>query len=166
VYANTIPLSGFTLTNTNADGMVTTLPDDSGFTLTGGNNGSGLVGETDFAIPSPGSFTVSFLYAYSTLDFPFFDHAGYQVGGVQVLLAEMDGDSGSATFAVSPGQSFGWWIVTDDNLGEPGVLDVSRITYTGSVSAVVPEPHAFLLFALGIILLRVLREPWHPEVRR
>lgn len=147
--AITIPLSGFVLANSNADGFVVTSPDNLSLTLTGGNDGSGLFGQTDFAIPSPGNFTVTFQFNYSTYDYPQYDSAGYRVGSTLFQLADADGASGSISFAVTAGQTFGWWVQTFDNLGEPGVLNISALSYAGTLTGATPEPGSLLLCLAG-----------------
>ena len=56
----------WTLTNTSADGFVTPLA--NGVEITGGNNGSGDPGTTDFQILAAGTGLVSFSFVYSSLD--------------------------------------------------------------------------------------------------
>jgi hypothetical protein len=160
--AITIPLSSFFLTNTNADGSVMPAGDIS-FLLLGGNDGSGNQGETDYTTAAPSAFTVSFNYSYSTLDYPFYDSAGFQVAGTLFPLADMDGVSGMTSFDVLAGQSFGWWVTTFDNLGEPGMLSVTNLTYSGSDVGTAPEPASFILAGLAMLLVlfvwdRITRE--------
>lgn len=133
-------LANSTLTNTNADGSVTTPDNGQTIVLTGGNNGSGLLGMTDLLFTAAGSGPVQFHYSYSSLDFPGSDFAGYLVGNNFTNLATFDGATGSANFTVSLGQPFGFRVVTEDNTGEPGVFTVSDFSAPTGGGAAVPEP--------------------------
>jgi hypothetical protein len=132
--------SGFKLSNTNADGFVNALP--NGFVLTGGNNGSGEPGTTDYTAVSTGTGIVQFNWSYSSLDLPTLDYAGYLVNNNFVLLADTDGLSGAGMFSVTTGDSFGFRVGTADNTGEPGVLTVTS-------TSTVPEPGTAALIALA-----------------
>src|SRR5450759_3823349 len=72
----------FSLTNsTFADGHAETFNGGLSLLFTGPNDGSGLPGTTDLTtvVASSGSFR--FDYAYSSLDSPGFDFAGYLLSG-------------------------------------------------------------------------------------
>ena len=146
-------LSQFTLTNTNADGFVTTPDNGLSIILTGGNNGSGLSGTTDFVTTATGAGPVQFLYSYSSFDYPGLDFAGYLLGTAFVQLANTDGQFGTASFQVSLGQSFGFRVDTLDNTGEPGILTISQFS-APSGNTPVPEPGTapLLLVAAGAML--------------
>lgn len=138
-------LNQFTLTNTNADGSAFTPDFGLSLVLTGGNNGSGDPGTTDFTRAATAAGLVQFQYSYSSLDDPGaigspFDFAGYLLGGAFLELAHVDGQSGSAMFAVAAGQVFGFRAGTLDNLGEPGILTISN--FSAPSGAAVPEPGA------------------------
>lgn len=145
-------LSNWTLTNTNADGSVMT--PDAGLTLvvTGGNNGSGLPGITDFVINAPAAGLVQFNWSYTSLDsttpvcgnfgnLPC-DDGGYLAGGVYTELADdttwMTLGSGAVSFAVTSGESFGFQVDTADNGGEPGILTLTD--FSAPVNTDAPEP--------------------------
>ena len=121
------PFSDFTLINTNADGLG--LAGVSSLVLIGPNNGSGLPGTTDLITSAKATGTISFNYSYSTLDVwapgdfgaPF-DFAGYLIGATFYQLADNDGQSGTASFAVTAGQTFGFRVASADNTYEPGIL--------------------------------------------
>jgi hypothetical protein len=148
----TPPLSSFGLTNTSADGTVDVGADHLSFTLTGGNTGSGLPGSTDFFTVSQTSGLVEFQYSYSSLDTPGFDSAGYRVGNIRTQLSFTDGESGFASLTVSAGQTYGWWVDTSDNTGEPGILSVS---FSPAVTPATPEPASFLLLLAGFAVAAI-----------
>jgi PEP-CTERM motif len=129
----------FTLTNTNADGVAITPDGGLSIVLTGGNNGSALPGTTDLVTVAAGTGAVQFHYSYSSLDFPGFDFAGYLLGAAFTQLADTDGQSGTAMFAVNSGQKFGFRVGTADNTGEPGILTISSFTAPAGTASV-PEP--------------------------
>lgn len=141
--------SQFTLTNVNADGSVTAPAGGLSIILTGGNNGSGLPGTTDYLAAATGAGTVSFQYSYSSFDFPGLDFAGYLVGGAFSQFANTDGQSGAGMFAVSAGQRFGFRVGTADNTGEPGILTVSRFIAPSGGGSAVPEPGTASLFLIS-----------------
>jgi len=137
----------FTLRNTNADGFVDTSLIPLSIILTGGNTGSGLAGTTDYTAFAAAAGFVTFNFAFSTLDIPGFDDAGFLLNGSFTSLATLDGQSGSRSFGVTSGQVFGFRMETSDNQGEPGKLTISNF------SAPVPEPGtAFLFLGLGVFL--------------
>ncbi|MCU1237531.1 MAG: hypothetical protein JWP63_5498, partial [Candidatus Solibacter sp.] len=113
-------------------------------TLTGGNNGSGLTGFTDLSATATQAGLIAFQYMYASLDLPGFDWAGYFVGALFTQLADTDGDSGTASFPVALGDTFGFRVVTFDNTQEPGVFTVSDF------SSDVPEPCSLPLVAAAL----------------
>ena len=139
-FAGDYALNRFLLTNTNADGSVFTPDGGLSIVLTGGNNGSGLVGTTDLVVAATGAGTVQFRYSYSALDFPGFDIGGYLLTGGFTQLANTDGQSGTAMFTVTPGLSFGFRVRTADNTGEPGILTLSNFSAPSGAGSSVPEP--------------------------
>jgi hypothetical protein len=143
-------LSSFDLVNISADGTVVIAPDGLSFVLTGGNTGSGLSGTTDFTATAPASGLVQFQYSYASLDTPGADNAGYLLDDDQIQLADTDGTSGNASFSVSAGQRYGWWVNTEDNTGEPGVLTVA-------FPAPVPEPESVALIVIGLAVLATVK---------
>ena len=142
-------LNRFPLTNTNADGSVTTPDGGLSIVLTGGNNGSGIPGTTDFVTSATGAGTVRFQYSYSALDFPGLDFGGYLLAGAFTQLADTDGQSGTAQFTVTAGRSFGFRVGTRDNTGEPGILTLSNFTAPSGTGSPVPEPGTASLLGLA-----------------
>ncbi len=145
----------FNLANTSADGFVA-LNLDGSVAITGGNDGSGGPGITDFSLIAPASGIVSFSYAYSSLDFPGNDFAGYFTDSF-TFLADSDGESGSAMFLATAGQQFGFRVSTFDNTGEPGMLTISNFNGPNAASSAVPEPSSLLSAALGLATLAAMR---------
>jgi hypothetical protein len=146
-------LSAFDLNNTSADGMVAIEPDGLSFVLTGGNNGSGLPGSTDFTVTASTPGIVQFQYFYASLDMPGFDSAGYLVDDLRTTLADTDGISGNASFSVNTGQLYGWWVETQDNTGEPGILTVAF----SPTLAPVPEPANIALAIIGLMFVATVQ---------
>jgi len=136
-YASVIPypLSAFQVSNDNADGTAVGINGGLSLLLTGGNNGTGLAGTTDFIATALTPAIIEFQYTYNSLDSPGFDSAGYLIQGLFVQLTDTDGDSGSASFTVSAGDIFGFRVATLDNTQEPGVLMISEFA-----ASAVPEP--------------------------
>jgi hypothetical protein len=166
-FTDTYDLSNWTLIDTNADGFDMT--PDAGLTLilTGGNNGSGSPGVTDFVINAPAAGLVQFNWSYTSMDattpvcgpmsnLPC-DDGGYLLGTVYTQLADdttwSTVGSGTVSFAVTSGQSFGFQVDTADNLNEPGVLTITD--FSGPVSTDAPEPGT-LSVALGLSAAIVL----------
>lgn len=145
----------FNLFNTNANGFAS-LNLDGSLAITGGNDGSGIPGMTDFSLIAPTSGIVSFNYAYASLDFPGYDFAGYFADNF-TFLANSDGGSGSATFLATVGQQFSFRVSTLDNTGEPGVLTISNFNGPSATGGDVPEPSTMLSLALGLAVLAARR---------
>lgn len=136
------------------------------FSLTGGNNGSNTPGFTYFYGSSATGGTLTFQFNYSSQDDPGFDTAGYLLGGqfglVEYQLADTNGtscDSSSVpacsiVIPIDPGQLYGWYVDTFDNLIFPGVLNVTVIASTGPVA---PEPAGILLALAGFAAIAVIR---------
>lgn len=184
-YADSLITSGFTLVNSNADGSVSSpsglYPSDlSSFDLTGGNNGTGLSGQTDYIGTAPLAGIVQFFWSYTSCfppneqsfacDSPGFDWTGFEVDQILTQLTDTDtgGVVASTSFAVSAGDVFGWYVGTFDNLGEPGALTVSDVSFAPAGS--VPEPGTLLL-CIGCMLAiaaigRVVADKQPREMRK
>jgi hypothetical protein len=124
--AETINLASFTLTqSTFANGSATS--PDSGLTLviTGPNDGSGEPGSTDYVGTVTAGGIFQFDWAFSTLDRPNYESAGYLIDGDFTQLAAANGESGSVSVPVVAGSSIGFELETVDNTGGPGILTVS-----------------------------------------
>jgi len=147
-------LSSLVLQNVNADGSVTIAADGMSFVLTGGNTGSGLTGETDFTGMSTSAGVLSFDWSYNSADQPGLDAAGYFLDGSMIQLANSDNRSGSISIQLASAERYGWWVTTQDNTGEPGVLKVS---VSQSEVLQTPEPACAFLAAIGCGLLIIFR---------
>jgi hypothetical protein len=160
--AGPINLATFAVVNTNADGTVTIpsamFPADSqSFDLTGGNDGSGLTGQTNFVGMAPTAGILQFIWSYTSCfppnlqppstacDDPGLDWAGFFINQSLTQFTDTDtnGAMTSAQFALSSGSTFGWYVGTSDNEGEPGTLIVSSISFTPLTGA--PEPGTWSL---------------------
>ena len=166
--------AGFSLVNTNADGSVI-IPsglfpgDSSSFDLIGGNNGSGLTGQTEYIGTAASAGILQFLWSYTSCyppneqppsqacDSPGYDLTGYLVDQdfTQLTDTDTEGLVASANFAVSAGSVFGWYVGTLDNLGEPGTVTVSDISFTAT--SVVPEPGTMSLCMACILMVAAVR---------
>ena len=139
--------TSFVLTNMNSDGFAVFRPDGS-LVLTGGNNGSGTPGTTNFLVSAAGTGLVTFNFSYSSLDAVLAEVVGYMIGSSFNLLADRDGTAGPVSFAVTAGQTFGFRLTTEDNTGEPGILTVSN--FAAPAGSGVPEPSTAMLMAAGL----------------
>ena len=148
--------ANFSLTNTNADGSVSAAPDGSSITITGGNNGSGEPGTTDFLINAPQTGFVTFNYLFSTLDFDpdagqLFDDAGFLLDGQFTPFSQLLSTDPVFYFnIVFAGQSFGFRVETADNIGEPGILTISNFSAPQPAEAPAPEPSLGIVVFLGM----------------
>jgi hypothetical protein len=172
-WAIPLSLNDFTLDNFNADGSVETPSifspgDTSSFDLTGGNNGSGLGGRTEFLWAAPATGSLLFMWSYTSCqpldlpaecDAPGYDWSGYVLNYTFPNLTDTDtgGLAYSASFQVQSGESFGWYVGTADNLGGPGTLSVFAIDFEpASGSNHVsnnPEPGTMLLGVTGTAIV-------------
>lgn len=105
----------------------------------------GVGGFTDTTVTSSGFGSVSFDWSYDpTTDFGPFDSFGYVLNGNYTELVDNDGlpsgFSGSASFAVNQGDTFGFRSVTLDGIFGPGIATVTNF------NAPVPEPATMAIF--------------------
>jgi len=144
-------------TNANSGGFVDETLVPTSVTLVGSNSNPQVPagpGETYYLTELAGSIAsyVSFNYSYGTFDLPNggFDPFGVVVNNVFTLLADLDGQSGSYTFLVNPGEEFGFGVLTTDNIGGAGFATISNFNVTP-----VPTP-ALLpgLIGMGVAALR------------
>jgi len=143
----------WTFTNSNADGFVNTGGAPASISLTGGNNGSFKSGTTDYTTTAAAAGTVTFNWNYATVDGPLLDRFGYLLNGSFTQVTNNGGDvvqNGTSTFNVLAGDSFGFRISTNDNLGGRGSVTISSFSAPAPVPASVPEPSTVLsLLVLG-----------------
>ena len=146
----------WTFTNSNADGFVNTGGAPASISLTGGDNGSGDFGTTDYTTTAAAAGTVTFNWNYSTPDAPLLDPFGYLLNGSFTQVTNNVGgvvQNGTSTFNVLAGDSFGFRIFTDDNDGGRGSVTISNFSAPGPMApppTSVPEPSTVLsLLVLG-----------------
>jgi hypothetical protein len=135
---------------------MTTPGDGSSITLTGGNNGSGFFGTTDFVITAPQSGIVTFRFLFTTLDIDpvsgdIFDDAGFLANDQFTPFSQLlSPDPVPAFFFVFAGDTFGFRVETQDNIGEPGILTISDFNAPQPPEAPTPEPSLGIVVFLGI----------------
>lgn len=153
----------WTLTNSNADGFVNTGGAPASISLTGGDNGSDSFGTTDYTTTAAAAGTVTFDWNYSTVDVltdpscnlpnNFCDPFIVLVNGIETIPLNPSGgqsQSGTSTFNVLAGDSFGFRISTPDNFAGRGSVTISNFSAPGPMAPTVPEPSTVLsLLALG-----------------
>ena len=157
-------LDNWLLTNTNADGSAITPDLSVTVIVTGGNNGSGLPGTTDFLIASAEAGQVQFGWSYLSLDVATLDNAGYVVDNTFFQLADSAGQSGNVTFAIARGEIFGFRVATADNTGEPGSLSVTDFSAPSGTS--VPEPGTMPMLLVAVVLIGVQIRRRHGNYHR
>ena len=130
--------ANWTLSNTNANGFVETANAPNFIQLTGGNTESNTPGDTDFTIVCPTSTTISFDWAYSTLDGgPQYDFPSLTINGVKSFFTGFDmsagqaPQSGSMTVNVSAGEIFGFNVYSSDNLMGAATITISNFNFGG-----------------------------------
>ena len=126
--------SNWTLTNNTADGSVDTSGAPTSIVLTGGDSVGatfgGPAGTTNYTITSLVSETFTFDWAYNSSDGPGFDSFSILLNGAATQLADTNGATGTESFTVNPGDTFGFQIATTDNGLGPGIVTISAPTTT------------------------------------
>jgi hypothetical protein len=140
--------ANWTLTTNGGDGSVVTLGAPTSITLIGNNNDVGA--NTDFTTLAVGDGLVSFSWNYETFDNggPGWDPFGYLLGGVFTQLTDDSGaqtQSGTASFSVLAGQTFGFRVNSVDGTFGPAQSIISSFEVG---SAAVPEPGTWAAAAL------------------
>lgn len=121
-------------------GSVNTGGAPTSVTIVGGNSGTG--GWTTWTIAAPASGLVSFDWSYLTYDVdgPPFDPAGWMLNGAPTQLSDNSGgssQSGSTSFSVATGDTFGFYVHSGDGLFGPGTITPSNFS---APDTGVPEP--------------------------
>ena len=156
--------ANWTLATNGGNGSVDTAGAPASITLFGSDTGSFNPISTDFTTLAAGDGLVSFSWNYVTFDGegPSYDRFGYLLGGSFTQLSDNSGassQSGSASFSVFAGQTFGFRIFsTDDAYGRAQ----STILSFEAPGAAIPEPGtwaaAALLVAGGALVRRRRRK--------
>lgn len=153
----------------------------------GSGSGGGLSGETDLTVQATMSGTVQFEWYYSSSDFSQYastipdagcglnnagpcDDAGYILNGTDYSLADdqnfneyqslLFGGTAvlySYSFAVNAGDTFGFYVHTDDNTGGPGIFTISDFSAPDPSS--VPEPSSRIV-VIALIAGTVISRRW------
>ena len=137
-FSGNFDVNNWSTVGSSGDGSLDTNNAPDSITITGPNDGSrGSAQKFFIEIPSGGSGTYSFDWAYTTNDSPFYDFPNLINGSSTTLFTgyQLLGDfnqSGSISTDVEAGENFGFEIETDDGVGGPAFLTIS--------SLVTPEP--------------------------
>ncbi len=127
--------------------------------ITGGDSGPGG-GTTSWTIAAPASGLVSFDWSYLTYDGmgPGWDPAGWILNGGTTQLTDSGGansQSGSTSFGVVAGDTFGFYVYTIDGIMGPGTITPSN--FSAPDGAGVPEPATLLLVGVPLVLAGLRR---------
>jgi hypothetical protein len=149
-FQNQYAPSNWRAINFNSDGFEDTRGAPASISLTAGNNGSTTPGTTDYTITAAAPGTVKFDWNFSNNG----DGAnifGYLLKGTYHFLADSSGQSGTSTFNVSAGDSFGFFAYTfnSDGIGTGTISNFEAPAPTPTPVSV-PESSSVLgLLALG-----------------
>ncbi len=140
--------ANWTLTTNGGDGSVVTLGAPTSITLIGSAIGSGNPIPTDFTTLAAGDGLVSFSWNYETFDTegPSWDPFGYLLGVVFTQLTDDSGantQSGTASFSVLAGQTFGFRVFSVDDTRGPAQSTISSFEV-----APIPEPGTWAAMAI------------------
>jgi hypothetical protein len=147
-------VSNWSLFNSNANGFVDTTAAPARVGLTGGNNQSVQPGVTEWRINVPAAVTIQFDWSYATIDDTSgpWDRAGWRKNGQWVELVRNDSTTlnGRVSVNVEAGDTFAFWVRTEDNLVAPAELTITNFS-TG------PTPPAPLKFMCATISNQTVR---------
>ncbi len=157
------------------NGSASTPDNGASVVLTTNPSGSGAFGETDLTITAAMSGVVQFDWSYSSTDPSQYaatipnvgcglnnagpcDQAGYILNGVDYQIADDQNQGmGLVTFAVTAGESFGFYVQTDDNNGGQGMLTLSQ--FSAPDPSTVPEPSSRIVL-FGLIAAILIGRRW------
>jgi len=142
--------ANWTLTTNGGNGSVDTSGAPASVMLVGSDAGSFSQIFTDFTTLAVGDGLVSFSWDYITFDSggPSWDPFGYLLGGTFTQLTDNGGgqsQSGSASFSVLAGQTFGFRVNSVDDTTGPAQSIISSFEAPG---AAIPEPGTWAAAAL------------------
>ncbi len=128
-------------------GSGSAINDGTTLIITGNNNSNNLPTYSDYFITAVASGTVSFDWTYTSpqSDTGTWDSGGYQVNFTDTTLAFNSAapTGGSASFPVNAGDTFGFYVLSQDGFFGEGVLTITNF------SAPVPAPGALALLGLA-----------------
>ena len=144
------------------DGSVNTTGVPSSITLTGNDAGGNVNANifTDYTINATDSGPVKFDWAYSSGDSGAYDSFGYLLNGVYNQLADNGSQgSGTTTFNVAGGDTFGFSVFSLDGQFGAGVATISNFSapIPSSAPASVPGPLPILGVGAAFAYSRRLR---------
>ena len=149
------------LTSTNGgDVSVSPVGAPASITLTGSDTSTCNTFFVDFTITAVADGFVAFGWAYATSDSPAYDFRSFFLnGGTTRLTSDSSStpftQSGSGSFAVSAGDTFGFRVLTADDILGPATFTISN--FDAPAPAVVPEPTTLSLLAWGAAGLALTR---------
>ncbi len=149
-FQGTYDPSNWTLNNFQADGSVDTNNAPTSISLTGGDTGLFEIGSTSYTTTAASSGLVKFDWNYSNFDvLAFTDPFGFLLNGAFTQLTDDNGSlsqSGTYSTKVNQGDTFGFMIETQDNIGGAATVTVSNFV----APTPVPEPLTILGTAVVI----------------
>jgi|688.fasta_scaffold02100_2 hypothetical protein len=135
-FAGPYAVANWAFSNTNADGSVNTSLAPNSIAITGGNNGSNSLGNSDFTITIPAATTLSFNWAYTTTDGAQFDFPQVIVNGSATIFTGYStsgstSQSGTMSVTLNAGDTFAFNIRTVDNFFGAATVVISNFATTG-----------------------------------
>jgi len=124
------------------------------FTITGNNSGGSNI-DTTVMTTAAYAATISFNWNYTSadpdtgFDFPFY----VVINGINVLccdnvaFGQNASGSGTISFSVNAGDTFGWGVRSTDGIFGAGALTISNFSSTAEV----PEPATLFLLGSGLV---------------
>ena len=142
------------------DGSVNTTGVPSSITLRGNNDGVSSNIFTDYTTTATAGGPVKFDWAYSSTDSGNYDSFGYLLNGIYNQLADNASQgSGTTTFNLAGGDTFGFSVFSLDGQFDPGIATISNFSapIPSSAPASVPGPLPILGVGAAFAYSRRLR---------